>query len=278
MRNIKIVADSSADLLRLQDFAFAAAPLKILAQDREFVDDETLDVAGMVQWFDSYKGKSKTSCPNPGDWLQAFGDAQEVYCVTITSGLSGSYNSACIAKQLYEEKHPGRKVWVVDSLSAGSELVLLIEKLQEYIRQELPFEEICEGIEGYKAQTGLVFMLASLKNFAANGRISPALAKIVGVLGIRIVGKASDQGTLEPLHKPRGESKALTVILNHLRENGLRKGKVWISHCENPAAAQQLAQELGRQFPEASVQIHSCRGLCSYYAEKHGMLVGFEKL
>ena len=158
MRNVKIVADSSADLLRLQDFAFAAAPLKILAQDREFVDDETLDVTGMVQWFDSYKGKSKTSCPNPGDWLQAFGDAQEVYCVTITSGLSGSYNSACIAKQLYEEKHPGRKVWVVDSLSAGPELVLLIEKLQEYIRQELPFEEICEGIEGYKAQTGLVLL------------------------------------------------------------------------------------------------------------------------
>lgn len=277
MRNIKIVADSSANILTLEKTPFAAAPLKVITNEKEFVDDNALNVDAMVAWFDSYKGKSKTSCPNPSDWLEAFGDADEVYCITITSGLSGSYNAACIAKQMYEAEHEGKRVCVIDSLSAGPELVLIIEKLEEYIAQGLPYEEICREIEAYKKQTGLVFMLASLKNFAVNGRVSPAVAKIAGVLGIRIVGKASDQGTLEPIHKCRGEGKSLAAILAHLKEHGLSKGKVWVAHCMNGEAAQTLKNMVLEALPQVRVQIHSCRGLCSYYAEKGGLLVGFER-
>lgn len=278
MRKIKIVADSSADVLALEKLDFAAAPLKIITNEREFIDDSTLDVESMVNWFDSYKGKSKTSCPNPADWLEAFGDAEEVFCITITSGLSGSYNAACIAKQMYEEADAGKRVCVIDSLSAGPELMLLIEKLEEYIEMGLPYEEICVKIEAYKQKTGLVFMLESLKNFAANGRVSPAVAKIAGVLGIRIVGRASDQGTLEPISKCRGEEKALAAILHSLKESGLFRGKVRIAHCRNETAARKLTQMIREAIPQADVKLHICRGLCSYYAEKGGMLVGFEKV
>ena len=214
----KIVVVSSSDLLEMPGVNLANAPLKITSGEREFVDDANLDVADMVEYLRGYTGRSSTACPSAGEYLDSFGDAEDVYCVTITSGLSGSYNSACVAKQMYEEQHPGKRVYVVDSLSAGPELVLILEQLEAYIRQDLPFEEICQKIEEYKNSTSLVFMLASLKNFAANGRISPAIAKITGVLGIRIVGKASDVGTLEPIHKPRGEAKALKTILNHLKE------------------------------------------------------------
>lgn len=278
MKKIKIVADSSANLLTLKHTAFAAAPLKIITSEQEFVDDAALQVDSMVQWFDSYKGKSKTSCPNPSDWIEAFEDADEIYCVTITSGLSGSYNTACIAKQMYEENNSSKRVYVIDSLSAGPELVLLIEKLEEYIAQDLSYEDICEKIEAYKQQTGLVFMLASLKNFAANGRVSPAIAKIAGVLGIRIVGRASDQGTLEPTNKCRGEEKPLSTLLNNLKEAGLSQGKVQIAHCQNETAAQKLQNMIATALPQVTVAIHPCRGLCSYYAEKGGLLVGFEKL
>lgn len=278
MRNAKIVADSSANLLELQNIPFAAAPLKIITGDREFVDDSTLDVDAMVSWFDSYKGKSKTSCPNPSDWLETFGDADEVYCVTITSGLSGSYNAACIAKQMYESENEGKRVYVIDSLSAGPELVLIIEKLAQYLDQGLPYEEICQQIEEYKKKTGLAFMLESLKNFAANGRVSPAVAKIVGVLGIRVVGKASDQGTLEPTNKCRGEAKSLSTILSNLKAFGLSEGKVRIAHCVNEKAAQSLKDMILAELPQVDIQIHRCRGLCSYYAEKGGLLVGFEKI
>ena len=278
MRKIKIVTDSSANVLALQHTPFAAAPLKVIANEKEFVDDSALDVDAMVSWFDSYKGKSKTSCPNPADWLEAFGDAEDVFCVTITSGLSGSYNAACIAKQMYELENKGRRVCVIDSLSAGPELVLIIEKLEKYILQGLPYEDICREIRAYQQKTGLVFMLESLKNFAANGRVSPAVAKIAGVLGIRIVGKASEQGTLEPTNKCRGEAKSLSAILAQLKAFGLSKGKVRIAHCMNEKAAQELKGMIQSAMEQVDVRIHKCRGLCSYYAEKGGLLVGFEKM
>ena len=278
MRKTMIVADSSADMLRLQDVPFAAAPLKIVTDAREFVDDAALNVEQMVAWFETYKGKSQTSCPNPGDWLEAFGDADDVFCVTITSGLSGSYNSACVAKQMYESEHAGRRVCVIDSLSAGPELTLLIEKLEEMIGQGVEFDEICSRIKEYRKKTCLVFRLKSLKNFAANGRVSPAVAKIAGVLGICIVGKASDQGTLEPMHKCRGENKSLNAIVEHLKESGLRKGKVRLAHCMNEAAALDLKSRILAHLPEVEVKIHVLRGLCSYYAEKGGLLVGFERM
>ena len=278
MKKIRIVADSSANVLGLAQIPFAVAPLKIITNEKEFVDDPTLDANAMVAWFDSYKGKSKTSCPNPSDWLDAFADGDEIYCVTITSGLSGSYNSACIAKQMYESENPGKQVCVIDSLSAGPELALIIEKLEELIGKGLTFGEISENIQSYQKQTGLVFMLESLKNFAANGRVSPAVAKIAGVLGIRVVGKASDQGTLEPTNKCRGEAKSLSAIVCRMQEMGLKKGKVRIAHCQNEEAAQTLKKMLLSALPGVHVQIHPCRGLCSYYAEKGGLLVGFEKI
>lgn len=276
MRNIKIVTDSSANILNLNNFPFAVAPLKIITGEREFVDDDTLDVNDMVEWFDAYKGKSKTSCPNPSDWIKAFGDADEVYCVTITSGLSGSYNAACVAKEMYEE-NCNKRVCVIDSLSAGPELVLIIEKLKEYIEQYMSFEEICEKIEEYKQKTGLLFILESLKNFAANGRVSPAITKITGVLGIRIVGKASDKGTLEPTNKCRGELKSITTLLNNLKLFGLSRGKVRIAHCFNENAANGLMCMINEEFPQVDVKMHTCLGLCSYYAERGGILVGFER-
>ena len=277
MRKVKITADSSANLLHLENVTFTSAPLKIIAGEREFVDSEALDLEGMLGFFDQYKGRSQTSCPNTSDWLEAFGDAEDVFCITITSGLSGSYNTACTAKEIYEEEHPGRRVFVIDSLSAGPELTLIAEKLETLIAQGMEFEEICTEIKKYQQKTGLVFMLESLKNFAANGRVSPAVAKLAGVLGIRVVGKASDEGTLEPIHKCRGVEKSLHAIVEHLKENGLSAGKVQIAHCVNEPAAQKLREMLRTAFPRATVKIGINRGLCSYYAEKGGLLVGFER-
>lgn len=277
MRKVRIAADSSANVLALERVPFASAPLKVITAEREFVDTRELNVSEMLDYFSQYKGKSKTSCPNPADWLEAFGDAEEVYCVAITSGLSGSYNAACIAKQMYESENEGAKVCVIDSLSAGPELTLLVEKLEEMVCQGMTFEEISTQIEEYKQKTGLLFMLESLNNFAANGRVSPAVAKIAGVLGIRIVGKASDQGTLEPTDKCRGEAKSLSTLVTRLKENGLSEGRVQIAHCRNEQAALKLKSMIEAQIPGATVAIGENRGLCSYYAELGGILVGYEK-
>ncbi|MBE6589406.1 MAG: DegV family EDD domain-containing protein [Ruminococcaceae bacterium] len=277
MRKIRIVSDSSSDILKLQSTEFSSAPMKIITDSREFTDDAQLDVSGMVDFFDGYKGKSHTSCPNVGDWLEAFGDADEVFCVTITSALSGSYNSACAAKQMYEGENAGKRVFVIDSLSAGPELTLIIGRLEAYVAEGLSFEEISDRITEYQKNTGLVFMLKSLKNFASNGRVSPIVAKIVGITGICIVGRASTEGTLEPVHKCRGEGRSLETLIEDLRNAGLHHGRVSIGHCRNEAAAKKLSEMIRAAFDRARVEIHPLRGLCSFYAEKGGLLVGFEK-
>ena len=278
MKTVKIVADSSANLMELKTVAFDAAPLKIITAEREFVDDRNLDLDEMIAFFKSYKGRSQSSCPNPEDWLTTFGDAEDVFCVAITSGLSGSYNAACIAKEMYETEHPGRRVFVIDSLSAGPEQTLFVEKLEELIVAGKSFEEISAYMPEYQKKTGLLFMLESLNNFAANGRVSPAVARIAGVLGIRIVGKASDAGTLEPTDKCRGEEKSLKTILKHLKESGLKTGKVILAHCLNESAANTLKNMIETDLPGVAVKICKNLGLCSFYAEKGGLLVGFEKL
>jgi fatty acid-binding protein DegV len=142
----------------------------------------------------------------------------------------------------------------------------------------MEFEDICSRIKEYQSKTGLMFMLKSLKNFAANGRVSPAVAKIAGVLGICVVGKASEGGTLEPVHKCRGEKKSLSAMVEMLKESGLRKGKVRLAHCMNETAAHDLKKRILAMLPEVEVKIHTLRGLCSYYAEKGGLLVGFERM
>lgn len=277
MKSIKIVADSSCDMHGLCGADFETAPLKIITADKEFIDDKSLDVLSMVNYLQSYKGKSSTSCPNTEDWLSAFGEAEEIYCVTITGTLSGSYNAAVLAKNSYEEMHPERRVFVLNSLTAGPEISLIIEKIKELINDGKPFDEVCKETTAYSKKTGLLFMLESMKNLANNGRVSPITAKMAGILGIRVVGKASSKGDLEPLNKCRGEKKALEAIFSHMKDLGFKGGKVKIAHCFNENVGKELKQKIKEKFAEAKVELYSCGGLCSFYAEKGGLLVGFEK-
>lgn len=104
------------------------------------------------------------------------------------------------------------------------------------------------------------------------------MAKIAGVLGIRIVEKASDAGTLEPTDKCRGEAKSLSTLLSNLKANGLHSGKVQIAHCRNENAARKLEAMIHADLPDVKIAIGENRGLCSYYAETGGLLVGYEKV
>jgi len=276
--NFKIVSDSGSNLRKMNsNVNYATVPLTILAGEREFVDDENLDVKEMVSYLQQYKGKSGTACPSVADWTNAFGDAENVFCVTITSGLSGSCNAARLAKGDYEAEHPGRHVCIIDSLSAGAEMNMIVEKLVEFIEQGKSFETICEEIKDYQAHTGLMFSLESLKNLANNGRVNPMVARIAGTLGICVVGKASDQGTLEQMSKCRGEKKALQTIYKYMKELGYVGGKVDIDHCNNQKAAEQLKSMIVQEYPEAKVLIGCTYGLCSFYAEEGGLMIGFEK-
>lgn len=275
--NFKIIADSSSDMLTLEGVPFEVTPLKIVTDKKEYIDNQNLNIDEMVNDLFSYKGKSSSSCPNADEWLTAFGDAQYIFCITITATLSGSYNAACIAKEMYEEQYPDRKVFVINSLSTGPEMKLIVEKIKELIITGKTYEETCKEIELYTKKNGLIFMLESMKNLANNGRVSHIAAKAAGLLGIRVVGKASNVGDLQPLDKARGEQKAITSIINCMHEEGYWGGKVRIAHCQNEKVAESLKLLITNEFAKADVEIYACRGLCSFYAEKGGVLVGFEK-
>ncbi|MBR5542705.1 MAG: DegV family EDD domain-containing protein [Oscillospiraceae bacterium] len=277
MEKFKIIADSASDLLSLEKTPFAVAPLKIITAEREFEDNENLCVEEMVTFLASYKGKSSSSCPNPEDWLSAFGEAENVFCVAITGTLSGSCSAALVAKDMYESACPGRRVFVINSLSAGPEISLIIERLSVLILGGKEYEEICEEITEYTKRTGLLFVLESMRNLANNGRVSPIAAKAAGILGIRVVGCASEKGDLQPLDKVRGEERALDTLLRRMKEEGYNGGKVNIAHCLNEGAARTLEKKISESFPRAKIKVYQCRGLCSFYAERGGVLVGYEK-
>lgn len=273
---IRIVVDSSADLSTNKDKSIVSVPLKIMTDEKEYVDDETLDVEAMTNDLASYKGRSGSACPGVGEWLDAFDDAEWVFGITITSNLSGCYNSARVAKETYETEHPDRRVYIIDSLSTGPEMQLIVEKLQELIREGKTFEEICDAVKSYQKKTFLLFCLKSLTNLANNGRVSPTVAKIAGILDIHVVGRASDVGTLEQKDKVRKERKAIPCLLKNMKELGYKGGKVIIDHCLNENAAMQLKALIKEEFKNADIRIGKTGGLCSFYAERGGLLVGFE--
>ena len=275
MIDAKIVVDSSANMADCH--WVSSVPLKIITDEKEYMDNAELNTAAMVWDLKTYTGKSSTACPSPQDWMEAFGDSPYVFCIAITSNLSGSCNAANIAKADYEQEFPDRKVCVIDSLSTGGEMELIAEKIREWMEADFSFEEISEKIKDYQQHTGLMFMLESMQNLANNGRVNKIVAKAAGILGIRAVGKASDVGTLEPMDKCRGEKKAIAALADHMVALGYEGGKMRISHCLNPAAAESLKETIVSAFPGADVLIRPTGGLCSFYAEKGGMIIGFEK-
>ena len=277
IEKVKIVADSSSDILSLDNIAFASAPLKIMTAEREFIDNSDLNVREMVDYLKGYSGKSSTSCPNIGDWISAFGDAEYVFCITITASLSGSYNAARLAKEADENEHHGRRVYVLNSLSTGPEMRLIMEKIKELVYAGFDFDEVCKQTDEYCKNTGLLFMLESMRNLANNGRVSHVAAKMAGILGIRALGKASAKGDLEMLEKCRGEKRTVDAIIEQLKAHGFNKGKIRIAHCFNEKLAENVREKLISEFGNIDIETYNCRGLCSFYAELGGMLLGFEK-
>ena len=276
MMTYKIVSDSSCNMFSLEHIPFENVPMKIRTDNKEYVDDTKLDKVGMMNDLLKYKGKSGTACPSVGEWLDAFGDNDVVFGVTITSNLSGSYNSAVDAMHLFAETYPDKKCHIVDTLTAGPEQDLCVEKLQELMMAGKSFEEIRAEISEYIKSTHLLFSLESLKNLANNGRTSQVVAAMAGILGIRLVGKASDHGTLEPMHKCRGEKKALETIYNEMKNNGYQGGRVRIGHSLNLNAAETLKAMICKDHPNADISIIDHSGLCCFYSEKGGILVGYE--
>jgi DegV family protein with EDD domain len=272
----RIVSDSSSNLLEFKgNEHYTTVPLKIMVDGVEFVDQKGLDTSALVNAFE-HSTKDSTSCPNAGEWMEAFGDADEVYAVTISSNLSGSYAACVMAKEQLEAEKPEVKVHVFDSKATGGSMQLIIEKIAECKEAGMGFEETVDAVNEYYKHTKILFLLESLGNLSKNGRVNPAVAKVASFLGIRFLGKASEEGTIQQASIARGAKKAFSTLLNEILKSGYNGGKLRLSHCLNPDQAHKIKDELLAKFPDADIVVDNCTGLCSYYAERGGMIVCFE--
>ena len=270
-----IVSDSSSNVLSMGTPLYTTVPLKIVAE-KEYVDDASLDLAGMMEDLRNHKGKSGSSCPNVGEWLEAFGDAQEVFCVTISKNLSGSYAAAKQAADTYMEEHPGRKVFIFDSLAVGPEMAMITDKIRECEAAGDDFETVVAKVLDYHNHVHTLFCLESMLNLARNGRVSMAVAKIAGMLGIRVAGIAQG-GQVTPVHKPRGAKKATQTLVEMLKERGFRDGNLLrVAHCFAPEAAEAFRSAVLAEFPNTRFLLEHTTALCSFYAEAGGLIIGFE--
>ena len=241
----QIVSDSSSNVFHVEGLSYTTVPMKIIAGEKEYVDCETLDVRGMVDDLKVYKGKSGSSCANAQEWLDAFGDADMVFGVTISRNLSGSFNAAEAAAREYAEEHPDRKIHIFDTLSAGPEMAMVVEKIGQLVNQGLAFEEIVAQVREYQNHCHILFCLESMNNLARNGRVNPAVAKIASVLGIRACGFTN--------------------------ASWLR-----IAHCFGETQARLLIDELKKDFPNARYTVEPTGALCSFYAEEGGLMIAME--
>lgn len=273
---MKIVADSSCDMAVLQEVNFSVVPLIISADEREFVDGETLDVDEMLTFIENYKGRTGTACPSIQGFLDAFENDTEIFVVTMTGSLSGTYGSACAARDQYMQEYPERKVYVVDSKSTGPGERLLIEKLLEFFKEGISFDEICTRIEDYKAGNHLFFGLKSIENLAKSGRVNKLIASAVGLLGISILGTASKEGTIEPVGKSRGDARLIKDTFKAMKSAGYNGGKVRINNVLNPEISEALKTSILAEYPDADIICYPAYGLNSFYAERNGFILGCE--
>ncbi len=274
-----IVTDSSCDIrndISLPDhIKHYTIPFSIYVGKKEYIDSEELDVERMICDMESCKEASHTACASPESWIGYFRSYDPVIAITISSKLSGSYNSALAARNTVMETDPDKKIFILDSKSTGPALALLVEQAIHLIQEHLCFEDICTKMQEYVSRLNTVFGLCSFNNLIKSGRmnrISGILAEKLGIIGI---GVGTKDGRISFKGKVRGTNRMITAVILDMEENDFHGGAVMISHCLNHSAAEKLRDQIKKHWPNARIKIMQTRGLCSFYAERKGLIVTY---
>lgn len=274
-----IITDSSCDFRSAnnqnEEVQISNVPFTISVGNRDFVDNDHLDTQVMLHAMEHEKSASRTSCPSPNEWLKQFEKADYGIAITISSQLSGSMNSAMAAKEMALEKNPQKKIAVLDSRSTGPELVLCVEEIERLIKDGADFDDIVSHAAYFLKKTKIMFALSSFDNLIKNGRMSKISGFIARKLGMWGIGGGSDEGKIIMEGKTRGAKKAVEMLIMNMKEKGFGGNKVAISHCDNLAFAEALKKRILEIWKNAEVIILPTRGLCSYYAERGGLIVSY---
>ena len=275
----RIIGDSCLDLLkedRKKEY-LCTVPLTIMLDDETFIDDESFNQKMFIEKVANSPNCPKSSCPTPELFMEQFDLADECYVITLSSKLSGSYNSACVAKQLYEEEHEGKKIHIFDSKSASSKQTLIYKKIEELKQKGCTFEEVVEQVETYIADTETMFVLESLEALRKNGRLSKVKALVATALNIKPLMGADSEGNIIQLGQARGVNKALQKLIDSIGEKkqDIKNRRLVIAHCNCESRAKWVKEQIEKVYEFAEIMIVETAGISTLYASDGGIIVAF---
>ena len=274
-----IVCDSCTDLTEedLKKGCYTLVPLTLLVDGEEIIDDETFDQADFLAKVAASKESVKSACPAPESYMEAYSKADDIYVVTLSAELSGSYNSAVLGKNLYEEENGTKNIHVVNSRGAATTQVLIARKLNEYASQGMPFEEVVDKIEEYTTSLRTYFVLETLEVLRKNGRLSRLSATIAGALNIKPVMIGTRDGVIQKAAQARGMKKALAKMVEHMGSEGrdLTRRQFVISHCNCYERAVYVKELIKKHLNAEDVDIVDTKGVSSLYACDGGIIVSY---
>lgn len=274
----KIIGDSCTDFIPedLEKEYIVSVPLTIDVDNYEIVDDESFDQADFLKRVAAYQGCPKSACPSPEVYMESFEGAEHVYVVTLSAQLSGSYNSAQLAKRMYQEEHPETKIHVFDSKSASSGQLLLAHLIEQYALAGMEFGTLVEKVTAFREKMQTTFVLESLETLRKNGRLTGVKALVASALNIKPYMKAVD-GSIAQAGQARGIKKALGKMVDFVGEVGenLTEKTVIIAHCNCHERAKEVEKELMERYHFKESMVIDTRGISSLYANDGGVIVSF---
>lgn len=271
----QIITDTSAELNpgMITCCEVKAAPFKISIEEHTFIDDENLDMDEFFRIMRETTTPIRTACPSPDEFLRLM-DGDHIFMVTITGKLSGSYNAAQVAKQLYLEKHPEAKVHIFDSQSATAGETGVVVFLDQLIRAKKTFDEIVQATEELIRKSLTIFALCSFTNLARNGRVPKIAGKLSRILHVKCIAR-NNHGKILPISIERGVKRTLNSLVEKAYKlcDKTLTCPIIISEANDRTSAEYVREKLLEFFPERIVEITKMRGLSSTYAEEGGIVV-----
>ena len=274
----KIVIDSCGELLNewKDDERFESVPLTLMVGADQIIDDETFDQLSFLKKVADYPECPKSACPSPERYMKAYDcEAEHIYAVTLSSELSGSYNSALLGKNLLLEDHPEKKIHVFNSCSASIGQTLIAAKIQECEEAGMSFEEVVSTVDRYIEGQHTFFVLENLDTLRKNGRLSKVKSLVASALKIKPVMGSTDEGSICQLDQARGMNRAMIKMVEQvIAKTPDSADKVLaISHCNCPARAQVLKEAFEERMKLAKIIVLDTAGVSSMYANDGGVIV-----
>lgn len=273
----KIVVDSCCELPEefLNDTRFERVPLGLEVGDYQILDDENFNQAEFLRKVAECPLCPKSSCPSPERFMEAYHvEADHIYAVTLSSHLSGSYNSAVLGKNLFHEKYGEKQIHIVDSESASGGETQIALKIMELEEQGLDFDTIVEQIEAFRSSILTYFVLDNLETLRKNGRLSGVKALVASTLNIKPI-MAGDKGIIVQRGQSIGMKKALGKMAEMIAEKVVNPEtrRLIISHCNAPRRAEMFKDALLSKIKVKECLIMDTCGISSMYANDGGVIV-----